>query len=159
MAVLDFDDFCTSLCELIGVPPPPLAPNAHGVVGFTVTCRLAQIGLVSDTRGHEPAVLMVAALGAAPAQDELLVLRALLQANYTALGLAAPSFMRDMAGGLWQCHVFALAHLQVQTVLQALEAAAATVEAWQSHHFLEPSTAQASALPQPLTFFNLVDLA
>jgi len=141
----------------MGVPPPPLAPDACGVTGFTVTCRSAQIGFAHDTRGDEPAVLMMALLGPAPEQAELPVLRALLSANFNALGVHAPSFMRDGAGQLWYSRVFALAHLQaqVEAAFGALQTAADVVEAWQAHHLLQVPEPAAHTPPFGAHFMNM----
>lgn len=155
MPVLNFNDLCTSLCELMGVPPPALVPDAHGVVGFTVTCRSTEIGFVDDQRGSEPAILMVAPLGAPPAGTELQAMHALLEANHGMLGAGTPVFTRDPANGhLWLCQGFRPAQLQVQAVFQAMAQAVDRVEAWHTHHFLQTPAAPAQP-PWPMHLMNL----
>jgi|JI10StandDraft_1071094.scaffolds.fasta_scaffold100976_2 hypothetical protein len=144
MASSSFEDFCTSLCELIGVMPPALEPDAHGTTGFTVVYREATIGFVKDERAAQAGLLMVVELGAPPPDRELDVLRRLLDGNFTMLGVGSPTFARNPSmGHLWLCHTFQLAQLDVQRIFQGISAAADVVDSWKSHHFLDEPLPQA----------------
>ncbi len=144
MASSSFEDFCTSLCALIGVLPPGLAPDAHGVTGFTVVYREAAIGFVKDERGEQAGLLIVVELGAPPPDRELDVLRRLMDGNFTMLGVDSPAFARNPSTGhLWLCQSFQLAQLDVQRIFHGISAAADVVDSWKLHHFLDEPPPQA----------------
>lgn len=146
MSAASFEDFCSSLCELIDVVPPALVPDAHGTTGFTVVYREATIGFVKDERGAQPGLLMVVALGAPPPDRELDVLRRLMDGNFAMLGVESPAFARNPSTGqLWLCHAFQLAQLDVQRIFQRISAVADMVDNWKAHYFLDEPLAQTPA--------------
>lgn len=146
MAASSFEDFCTSLCDLIGVVPPVLAPDAHGVTGFTVVYREATIGFVKDERSAQAGLLMVVELGAPPPDKELDILRRLMDGNFTMLGVDSPAFARNpTTGHLWLCHTFQLAQLDVQQIFQGISTAADVVDGWRTHYFLDEPLPQTPA--------------
>ena len=157
MPVTSFDDFCASICDLIGVDPPPLEADANGVVGFTVTHREARIAFVERERGNQPGVLRIVEFGAAPAEKELQVLRGLMEANYLMTGVGAPAFVLNPVTGEISFHEsFLLSEVDVQAVYQSIATAADAVDEWKKTHFVDASPtheAPANAGGVPLGHF------
>jgi hypothetical protein len=50
VAVASFDDFCVSICGLMGVEPPPLKPDSSRDVDFTITYREVSLVLTGVQR-------------------------------------------------------------------------------------------------------------
>jgi hypothetical protein len=144
MAVSSFEDFCASLSGLMGVDPPPLQPDDMGAVGFTVIYRDARIGFMRADFGADPGLLMMVEFGAPPPEQELQILRHLLDANFLMGGMGAPAFERDPATGeISLRHSFLLSQVSVQGVFQDIADAAEAVANWRESHFLEAPAAHA----------------
>ncbi len=137
MPAATFKDFCLMLCSLIDVTPPDLTPDAQGVVGFTVDCQGASVNFMEGEYGSEPGLLMSVMFGAPPADQELEVLRSLMDANFLLAGMMAPAFVRNPATGEIALHQsYLLSQVDVQGIYQGIANAAAAVEAWREDPML-----------------------
>jgi hypothetical protein len=153
MPAANFDDFCTSLCTLIGVPPPVLEPDANGVIAFTVIHRDARIAFVDRARGNQPGVLMIVEFGAAPPEKELEILRGLMEANFLMTGVGAPAFVLNPLTREISFHQsYLLSEVDVPAVYQGLATAANAVHEWNEDHFLGAATPQHTLVSKGVPF-------
>jgi hypothetical protein len=138
MSMASFEDVCTSLCELIGVEPPLLQPDAMGAVGFTVTYRQAVVAFEQAQFGSDAGLVMTVEFGAPPPEQELEVLRHLLDANFLMGGAGAPAFERDPASGRISLRrSLLLSQVAVQDLYGDIAEAAEAVAQWRDAHFLD----------------------
>ena len=138
MAVVSFDDFCHSICGLIGVEPPSLEPEPDGTVGFTVTYHDASVGFMKADREGEEGLLMMVEFGIPPPEKESDILRVLMDANFRMTGVGTPAFTRNPDTGEIALHYgFLLSQVDVQNVYQGIATAAETVAHWRSNYFLD----------------------
>jgi hypothetical protein len=138
MALQSFEDFCTSLCAVLGVDAPPLDPDMYGDVGFTVTYRGAHIGFTQSGHGEARAALMSVTFGLPPPDKEAEILRALMEANYLMARFGAPAFMRNPVTGEISLHYcMQLSQVDIPTVYSSIAHAAEAVAEWNKGHFLE----------------------
>jgi hypothetical protein len=140
MAVSSFNDFCTSLCGLVDVEPPPLAPDEKGIVGFTITCDGANVSFIAGEYGGHPAMLMAVVFGVPPEGREAEVLRSLMDANYMMTGMVPPAFVRNPADGTISLHQsYLLSQVEVESIYRGVSNAAAAVETWRSNPMMDES--------------------
>jgi hypothetical protein len=140
MAIATFDDFCDSICDLIGVAAPTLEPDASGLVGFTVTHHETAISFLKADRGDEPGILMMVDFGAPPADKAPAVMLSLLDANFLMMGVGAPSFGRNPATGeISLQQSFLLSQVDVRNIYQGIANAADTVATWRKTNFHDES--------------------
>lgn len=137
MPAATFKDFCLMLCSLIDVTPPHLTPDSRGVVGFTVDCQGASVNFMEGEYGGEPGLLMSVMFGAPPADQELEVLRSLLDANFLLAGMMAPAFVRNPSTGEIALHQsYLLSQVDVQSIYRGIANAAGAVQAWRQDPLL-----------------------
>ena len=128
MAVMNFDDLCTSLCSLAGVAAPSLEPDENGLVGFTLNRDGVDIGFVQGESGGEPGMLMIVDFGTPKDGSKQEVLRELLETNFLISGVGAPAFVRNPFTGaiaLHQSCLLSQAHVEelYQVSVRASDAA------------------------------------
>jgi hypothetical protein len=140
MGVADFEDFCSSLCELIGAPAPALVPDPNGLVGFTVDFEETSIGFLKGQRGNEPGVLMMVGFGIPPKDKEAAVWRSLVDANFLMAGIGSPAFARNtVTGEVSLQQSFTLSQVDLQDIYQGIANAAYAVTTWKKSDFSELS--------------------
>lgn len=128
-----FEAFGTALCESLAIPSPVLDPDERGLCSFKVLHRGAAVWFVQGQQAGEPSLLMMIEIGMANEQNELSVLRCLLESNLRHLGPGLPSFARDPhTGALLLCYGLLLARTDIQTVREIVLTAADTVKAVQT---------------------------
>ena len=94
MSAAAFEDLCTSFCEQARVPSPQLGADSDGMLAFHVEWHGVTVNVMylpSQAREHAFVLFDLGHAQAQP-QDELLILRALLRANFMALQANPPSF-------------------------------------------------------------------
>lgn len=139
MALTSFDDLCASLCSLVGIDAPQLAPDEDGVVGFTITLDEVDIGFVQGARDGEPGMLMVANFGAPDEASEVRVLRELMSANFLLSGVGAPAFVRNPVTREFSLHQsWLLSQITAQDLYQTTLRAANAVKLCKAGSFLRP---------------------
>ena len=138
MEVANFEEFCNSLCTLLGLPPPSLEPDANGIVGFTVTYRDTRIGFMEVERANGAGLGMIVEFGPPPLENELNALRTLLDANFLLLGAGAPSFARNpLIGEITLNYSYLLSEVDVHGVCRSISAAADAVANWKENPMSE----------------------
>jgi len=117
MSAANFENLCTGFCELARVPSPELGADSDGMLAFHVDWHGVTVNVMylpSQAREH---AFVMFDLGDAQGQplDEVLILRALLRANFMALQPNPPCFA---------CHPLSGA-VVLQCVFPVLDAAPA----------------------------------
>lgn len=121
MSLSDFNDLCTSLCDLVGVDAPSLQRDEHGTLAFTITVDEVDTGIVFDDAAPEPGALLITSLGIPDESIERQLLRRLLDTNFIVSGVHSPSFNRNPATGEIALHQpCLLSHVTAQDIYDKL---------------------------------------
>ncbi len=147
MVLPEFDRLAREAAALLGQPGPQLQPDEFGIVGFSVQARGVIFSVMqSAPAGGPAAALLLTAFGPVPVGREASAWQALLDANFTMLGLNAPAFCRNPATGeVLLRGARPLEGATAQAFVDTLQALAEVVLAWR-----ESLQAPAEAEPQPV---------
>lgn len=136
MPLADFEDLCTSLCDLVGVEPPRLVPDAYGNLAFTITMDGVDVGFVKDELGGEPGAIMITSFGVPDASMELQVLRRVLDANFMVSAIGSAMFVRNPLTGEIVLHrPLLLARMNAQDAYKSVMKSLEALDEWQAGKF------------------------
>jgi hypothetical protein len=153
MAVSNFDDFCASLCELVGVKPPLFEDDGAPVRRFALTLGDVFVEFTEGLTHDEPGLVMSLKFGAPPSDKKLEVLDALMAANFELAteGAGAPSFAIDAdSGEVWLNQWLTLTRVDAQDVYARMLEASSAVAEWRETYFLDEPVRTAPAESQLL---------
>ena len=154
MAVASFQVLCEGVCEIFGVTPPPLQPDANGLTGFTLQLQGVDISVVeapTGPGGPSPAALVLVEFGVPPPERELQTWHALLDANFLMLDANAPSFSRNpMTGEVVLQHACTLHDTTCEDLCGRLLAIAEVAVRWRRDYFLGEPPSGPVAAPGPV---------
>lgn len=99
MAYPDVQALAGALCTLAGAPSIELSEDERGAQGFHLNIEGVVVNL-SHVHAVDPdSVFVIACIGQPPPEHELLVWRALAEANFLLIGANSPVFSRDPVTG------------------------------------------------------------
>ncbi|MEJ7929220.1 CesT family type III secretion system chaperone [Ramlibacter sp. AN1015] len=99
MAVSSLSALCEGVCALLGVPAAVLAPDALGLLAFSLTIEETSISVLQRPAADPGMATIVVELGEPPAEAELALLRHLLNANFALCLPHGPLFARNPVTG------------------------------------------------------------
>jgi hypothetical protein len=138
LAVPSFEDFCESICKLIGVQPPSLSEGEEDELAFEVTLDDVQVEFAQDASAGEPGFLMSIQFGPPPAELEATVLAELMNANFELAGVGTPWFSRSRRTRDVYLHkAYTLAQADVHDIYASLARAAGASLQWRKTYCLE----------------------
>jgi hypothetical protein len=85
MPIANFEQLCTHVCEIAGVPAPELSEDQEGITAFTVRIDEALVSVMQH-RELQRSVVIAGVLGTVPDEDQDRACRLLIEANYLSIG-------------------------------------------------------------------------